>query len=178
MIRAGAIVVADYPKAIEPTVASIEIRAGTAERIDQRDGEDSLRWIPFHRLSLADVGAAIGPLPQEIVHLFCNAPQFDDGANLLLTYDLHGLLYSFMWRESAGQWTDLPVPPELRGEADLRPSVRLVFKDERAKQSFLIYHQQVLAEKVHNPTLHLLFNRLACSPVVLPVATAKDTNGS
>jgi hypothetical protein len=159
-----------YPKVIEPTVGSLEAQFGTTE--------ENLRWTTFNRVPLLNVAQVLGTLPESAVHIFCNTVSLDDPAALLLTYNVHGLLYSLMWKDNGGYWTDLPAPPEMLGDADLRPSVRLVFKDERAQQAFLVYLQQVQAEKVHNPSLQLVFSRLACKPVIGPVAIEKVADGS
>jgi len=143
------ITLGDYPLVIEPTTESLEAKAGAP---------DDDRWKQLPRVPTHTVLAAL-TLPGGIVHFFGVSATLEEN-DVLLCYSTAGRL-SHVMRRKDSEWVLSSVPAEVTGDPILKPSVRLVFEDERARASFIQHFKSIREGKTHNPTLSLLMDRLA-----------------
>lgn len=157
--------VGEFPIVIEPTVQVLEARAGSSD-VAEPDHPSELGWTRLVRVPLAVASQAL-TIPSGVVHIF-GLDESPEKCVLLLCYENSGIL-RYIAVKQEGEWLVQPAAPEMVGEADLRPSVRLVFKDNRAQRAFLFYLEQLQAGRVHNPTLATVVDRLAVPPIAIGV---------
>lgn len=165
-----AIVLANYPLVIDPATTVLEAKVG--ESADPAGD----RWAPLYRVSAEAVRSLVSVragIPAGIVHFFGkNAEVLENDA--MLCYDAGGRISHVMYRSASG-WSVTTVPDDVTGKLVKLPSVRLVFEDERARVSFLYYIERVLNGKIQNPSLAVIFDRLAEPVRVLNVWAAEKT---
>lgn len=161
------IALANYPLVIEPTTVVLEVKVGASAD----PAED--RWSSLHRVPIDAVRSLVSGIPDGIVHFF--GKSVDPGENAaMLCYSVGGRLSHFMHRYN-GQWALTTVPDELVGKPTQHPSLRFVFEDERARSSFLYYVRSVIDGKIHNPSLAIIFDKLAEPVRALDVWVAEQT---
>lgn len=161
--------VGEFPIVIEPTVQVLEAKAGCDDVSPSHPSE--LSWTRLVRVPLATVSQAL-TLPSGVVHVF-GVDESLEACVLLLCYENSGVLRHVAVKQQ-GEWQLQPASPEMIGEPDMRPSVRLVFQDERTQRAFMFYLEQVQGGRVHNPTLAVVLDKLACPPIAIGVGV----NGS
>ncbi len=145
-----AITLGDYPLVIEPTVSVLEFKIG-GEGVPERQAH-------LHRIPTHVVLSAV-ELPNSLVHFFGLSEELAEN-EVILCYSTAGRL-THVLKRGDDEWHLSTVPAEITGDAVLLPSVRLVFKDERARQVFLHHMQQIVDGKSHHPQMSLLLEQLA-----------------
>lgn len=142
----------DYPLFIEPTEEVLEAtgKAGSDERALVR-----LQRVPTHV-----VLTRLSGLPAGLVHFFGLSERFEQN-KFLVAYSSCGYLRSVLSRVSENDWHISDIPIEHTGEGVRLPSVRLVFKTERARAVFIHHVEQIVKQKVVNPTLLQVLTQLA-----------------
>ena len=139
----------DYPVVIEPTTDILELQQGS---------EAYERWKQVPRIPTGRVLNKVNGVPAGVIHFFGLHPELEAN-EWLLGYNVGGL-FSIILANRQGQWEIETVPTEAVGGAISSPSIRMVFQDERARQSFLHYVQQVADGNTHNPDVALMLDRL------------------
>ena len=153
----------DYPRVIEPTVNRIECQ-------ETMDGV--LRHAVLCRVDSALI-ATVTALPTSATHFF--GPHADlSRCRYFLAYGPTGHLVAVCVSDGAG-WTASELPEEVNGLPILFPSVRLVFKDERARDVFLYYLSGVKTGSYLNPAMAQAIDGLAEPPRIVPVAPLPPT---
>ncbi len=143
--------ISDYPLIIEPTTEVLEVTGGASP--------DSLGWTQLYRVPTHIVLTHLAGLPSRLIHFFGVSRELVNN-QVLLAYTSGGRLEHIL-RRNDNTWDVLDLPAEVTGTPVIRPSVRLVFKDERARAVFIHHLQQIIDKKAHNPTLALLMDCLA-----------------
>ena len=157
--------VGNYPVVIDPTVAVLEATTGTGKQE---------RWRPLHRQAPAVLPWLA--LPPSVVHLFGTSPDFKE-CGFFLAYDTCGGLSHVGWLTSEG-WQSETVPEEITGKLCCLPSLRLVFKDERSREVFLYYLDQVERGAIANPCVAQALGSLAGPIRAVDVACKEPSTGS
>ena len=147
----------DYPITIDPVSNVIELRAQRVSDIGT--AMDDGNWMQFHRILRESAMAASPDMPEGTSHIVG-----DDTAvsrcTVLLCYAHTGALTHAATRSETSTWKFTEIPEELTGKVSSKPSLRLVFQDDLALQSFVRYLDQVQRGKVANPTIAMLLERL------------------
>ena len=151
--------ISDYPIVIEPTTASIEAVVGTDSA--------NAKWMQLPRLDGLTVSEAINGLVHGLAHFFGQSATIADSA-FVLGYTAGGRLSKVLQRQDLF-WDVIDIPEEVTGEPVSKPSVRLVFKTERARAVFIHYLQQVTAGKIQNPSLAIVLDQLEEPPLSIDV---------
>jgi hypothetical protein len=153
----------DYPVVIDPTVAVLELRSGPR----QEEG-----WTQWPRLDIREVQAKLHPA-KHTLHWFGDKELLAD-CEAAIGYDGAGIAKQTAIRLPDGGFQLMDMPPEITGQADVRPFVRLIFKNERARLLFLRHLQNVSDGVIHNPSLALLLEQLEVSPFAGTIGVQKD----
>lgn len=140
----------DYPRVIEPTVSVIEAAceggAGKTMRL--------------HRLPPVAVNREIAFSMEGATHFFGDSDELSK-SRYILVYDACGLLIGSLYRTgeswAMADWFHCDV----NGAPNTLPSLRLVFKDERARDTMLYYLDGVVSGKFSNTTLRMAMDGLA-----------------
>lgn len=152
--------ISDYPLVIEPTVEILEITAS--------DTPGSLKWTRLYRIATPVVLQELPGLTNNLVHFF--GPSADlSTAEFLLGYACGGLLRTMLWRDEQRNWLSMDIPAEALGDAVTHPSVRCVFKTQRARESFLYYLEQIRVGRIVNPALAVVLDQLVGQPISVDV---------
>lgn len=148
--------VSAFPPVIDPVVAVLEVQSG------QTVSESG--WTQWPRIDIAEVSKYI-VLPPGVCHWF--GPSADmDKCPMMLGYDVGGKLKYFSAYDAVDGWLLHEAPAEMTGRAELRPSMRLIFDNERSLQAFHRYLHQVVTGKMPNPTLEMLLKHLPVQPTM------------
>ncbi len=153
--------ISNYPPVIEPTAEILEIIGGT----------DNLQRSHLYRIATQVVLDRLSGITNGLVHFFGLSPDLDSN-QFILAYTSGGLLSQLLWREKQN-WDVALIPIEAIGQPVVHPSLRLVFKTERARAAMLHYISQVIDQKVHNPSLAIVFEQFAEPPLVIDVWKSK-----
>lgn len=143
--------ISDYPLIIEPTAEVLEVTGGP--------NPESLGWTQLYRVPTHIVLTHLVGLPSQLIHFFGLSRALETN-QVLFAYTSGGRLQNILRRGPNG-WEVLDLPAEVTGTPITRPSVRLVFNDERTRAVFIHHLQQIIDGKAHNPTLALLMEKLA-----------------
>lgn len=144
------IVLSDYPVVIEPTTEACEVRLG--------GGDGTFKtWKQIPRVPTKQVIQTISGIPLNVVHFFGVTKDLSDN-DWLIGYDTGGLLSVFIMNRH-DSWELEMMPQEATGNAITHPSLRMTFKDERARAAFVHYLEQVATGNVHNPDVALMLER-------------------
>lgn len=162
-----AIVLANYPSVIDPAITVLETKAGES---DDSEGD---RWVTLCRVSAEAVHDLVAGIPIGVVHFFGISAEASHN-DVLLCYDTGGRISHVMYR-SDDKWAMTTVPDDVAGKFVSLPAVRLVFSDERARSAFLYYIERVLNGKIQNPSLAIVFDKLAEPVRVLDVWASEKT---
>lgn len=149
----------NYPVVIEPTVRTLEVSTGPAT--------DPTQWTHLYRIEGQGATAELINASKNAIHFFGTSANIAD-VQFALCYSTGGRLTGVLMRTSAG-WEQADIPPEALGDAVSMPSIRLVFKTERARAGMLHYLNGVLSGKVTNPSLAVVLDQLATPPIVIDV---------
>lgn len=162
-----AIVLANYPLVIDPAAMVLEAKVGVSA---DPAGD---RWVPLCRVSAEAVRGLVDGIPDGVAHFFGISTEACNN-DVMLCYTVGGCISHVMYR-SADEWAMTMVPDDVTGRFVSRPSVRLVFSDERSRSALLYYIERVLNGKIRNSSLAVIFDRLAEPVRVLDVWASEKT---
>jgi hypothetical protein len=158
-------VITDYPRVIEPTVSVLEMA------IANKDGS---RQMHLERLDPVAVHAAVIALPLTAVHFFGPTP-VAAACQYMLAYNEAGLLVAMIIRDAPGWVIDNVFDCDFNGAPPTLPSLRMIFKDQRARDVFMYYLQQVRNGRIVNPSLFAALDGLADEIRVINVVPSPST---
>lgn len=156
----------DYPHVIEPTVDVLEVVVSTDSQ--------AATWTQLHRVSSQTALQSMAWLADNAPQLFGPTVPAGTVYPFLLAYTSGGRLEKILQYRD-GFWDVLPLPEEVTGEKVTMPSVRLVFKTERARAAFLRHIEQIIDQKVNNPALAVVLDQLHEKPFLVDVWRDKPT---
>lgn len=152
------------PNFIEPLIDVLEVTGA--------DGHDALGWIQLQRVSGEAVFAQFPTLPEGLVHFFGRFSRVEEN-DFLVAYNCAGRLTALLRHSSATGWCFDDLPAELTGSPVIKPSVRLVFKTERARAVFVHYINQLMGGQMVNPALAVVIDQLDEPPRMIDIWGSK-----
>jgi len=172
-------IIQDVPVIVEPCVQVIEATCAVT------DGQYGPRCFPVQLYRLALDNSLIDKLPfvpsTKTPHVFCPVTTLKD-APLLLVYDHMGRLHTVYKRQKKSTWSRHELYDEVVGRAEVTPSVRFRFANEKQQRRFLTLTEQLIRQSQSTvincddvQEFIKLIGRLRTPPVVVPVATAVAT---
>jgi hypothetical protein len=172
-------IIQDVPVVVEPCVQVIE---ATCVVTDEPHGS---RCFPVQLYRLELDNSLIDKLPfvpsTKTPHVFCPVTTLKD-APLLLVYDHMGRLHTLYKRQKKATWSRHELYAEVIGQAEVTPSVRFRFPNEKQQRRFLTLAEQLIRQSQSSvincddvQEFIKLIGRLRTPPVVVPVATTAET---
>jgi hypothetical protein len=189
MYNPNNVVLDEIPVVVDPGAPAIEVTIA----INQSKSDDDWRDVPvqFSRVPLDS--NTVGFLPFVVTnmqqHIFSSAPDVSR-ADILLVYDHLCRIFCGYLRVGSDYWEKIVFPEEATGQTILQQSVRHIFPNSDAVESFLLgltsvqdYYKK--RKTVPAPVKRLLRALKTCrsAPVVypvsvLPTSTAKSSSRS
>ena len=144
-----------YPIVIETSEEVLDVVLGT----DSSPPD----WTQLRRIATQDVQQLLSGLVDNITHFFSQTGDLAT-TRFMLGYTGDGRLSKIVQRQH-DKWDVIEVPADVSDKCVTQPSVRLVFKTERARAVFMHYLQQIVETPKNNPTLASVLEQLYEPPL-------------
>lgn len=120
----------NYPLAIEPTTAALEVSLSTSAPEGERP-----HWYHLERLRPTASESPFG-VQSSLPHLFGDKPRIND-CLLVLAYNPAGVIKEIWTRCAVGHWDRHFLASEITGQVNFFPSIRFLFTSQERLDSFL-----------------------------------------